>query len=76
MDLMNIGELPLARVVRLPATKEGWIAVIICALVLFASQWILGKLLEGTSLEENQKQTVTKIASYVIAFVVMLLILV
>ena len=76
MDLMNIGELPLARVVRFPATKEGWIAVIICALVLFASQWILGKLLEGTSLEENQKQTVTKIASYVIAFVVMLLILV
>lgn len=76
LELMNVYSAALARRISIPTTKEGWIAVIVGAIVLFGSQWGLGKLLEGTSLEDNTKQAICKYVPYVIAFIVMCFIIV
>ncbi len=75
MELMNVCLASLARVIRIPATKEGWIAVIVGLVVLFGSQWLLGKLLEGTSLEDKTKEAICKYVPYVIAFIVMFIVM-
>lgn len=75
MELMNAYAAVLARRIAIPTTKEGWIAVIVAVIIIIAVQWLLGKLLEGTSLEDKTKKAICKYVPYIIAFIVMFIII-
>lgn len=71
MELMNIYTVALARIIRLPTTKEGWLAVLGCAVVYVISYLIISILVKGTSLDDSKKQAICKYAPWVITFIVM-----
>ena len=72
MDIMT-AYATLARVVRLPATKEGWLEVLGCAVVYVISYLIISILIKGTSLDDSKKQAICKYGPLIITIIVMVI---
>lgn len=75
LELMNVYSAALARVIRIPATKEGWMAVLICAVIYAISYFVISILVKGTSLEDSTKKAICKYAPWVVAFIAMFFVL-
>ncbi len=71
MEFINTYTAALARRIYIPTTKEGWLDVLLCAVIFVASYFVVDILIKGTSLDEGKKQTIRKWVPLVITIISM-----